>query len=106
MEITLVDRTDGIDGSVREIVPLKLERLKRHDRHLERAEVRFSEERNPRIAEKERCDITMEGSGVVVRAHAYGLHPSAALDKVIDKLVHALERVDRSKDKAMKKVSA
>ena len=35
-----------------------------------RAEVRFSEERNPRISEKEVCEVTLFGHGHIVRAKA------------------------------------
>ncbi|NNN22399.1 MAG: ribosome-associated translation inhibitor RaiA [Acidimicrobiales bacterium] len=105
MVITLVDRTPGVSDEIRARVPEKLDRLYRHDHHLERAEVRFSEERNPRISERDRCDVMMEGHGLIIRAHACGPEAGVALDRVIDKLIHALERVERPNDKARRRLS-
>jgi len=59
---------------------------------LERAEVRFSEERNPRISDKECCEVTIFGHGRSIRAHAAGPVPLVAVDLVVEKLEHQLEK--------------
>ncbi|HXW39318.1 MAG TPA: HPF/RaiA family ribosome-associated protein, partial [Acidimicrobiales bacterium] len=68
---------------------------------VDRAEVRFSEEHNPRIAERECCEVLVSVHGRTVRARAAGLSPLAAVDRVVAKLEHQLETlkgrlVDRS----------
>jgi putative sigma-54 modulation protein len=60
---------------------------------MERAEVWFAEEQNPRIAEKEICEVTMHGHGHIVRAKAAAADPMAAVDKVVDKLEHRMEKL-------------
>jgi putative sigma-54 modulation protein len=57
---------------------------------MERAEVRFSEERNPRISDKEVCEVTVHGHGHVVRARATAGDSFAAVDRVVDKLEHQM----------------
>src|SRR5437016_6234278 len=60
---------------------------------MERAEVRFFEERNPRIAAKEVCEVTVVGHGHVVRARAAASDTFAAVDSVVAKLEHRLEKL-------------
>ncbi|MDP8992010.1 MAG: sigma 54 modulation/S30EA ribosomal C-terminal domain-containing protein, partial [Actinomycetota bacterium] len=60
---------------------------------MDRAEVRFFEERNPRIAEKEVCEVTLHGHGHVVRARAAAPDAMAAVDLVVDKAAHRLEKL-------------
>ncbi len=103
MEIALVDRTVGVPKEVLESVPAKLETLHRHDHFLERAEVRFLEHNNPRIERKEQCDVTVYGKGHVVRATAYGHDAMTALDIVVNKLVHAVDKTFKPVDKTIRK---
>jgi putative sigma-54 modulation protein len=60
---------------------------------MERAEVRFSEERNPRISDREVCEVTIHGHGHVVRARATAADSFAAVDRVVDKLEHQMEKL-------------
>lgn len=71
----------------------KLTRLAQHRPALDHADVQFSEEHNPRISDREVCDVTMSGNGQVIRAKAASPDPLASLDKVIDKLVHQIEKL-------------
>jgi ribosomal subunit interface protein len=68
---------------------------------LDRAEVHFSEEHNPRIADPECCEVIIVGHGRSVRARAFAPVPLVAVDLVVEKLEHQLEKtkgrlVDRS----------
>ena len=58
-------------------------RLIEHER-VERAEVRFNEEHNPRIVDKEICEVVMTGHGRVVRARAAAPEALAAVDRVVE----------------------
>jgi ribosomal subunit interface protein len=57
---------------------------------LDRAEVHFVEERNPRIAAREVCEVSVEGRGFVLHAKAAAADTFAAIDVVIEKLEHQL----------------
>ena len=73
-----------------------IEKLGKLDRFLEgmdTAEVRFTEERNPRIADRETCEVTLHGHGHVVRAKASATDILAAVDRVTNKLEHSLEKL-------------
>jgi putative sigma-54 modulation protein len=71
----------------------KIQRLARHLEGMDHAEVRYSEERNPRISEKEVCEVTMHGHGHVLRAKAAAPDPLTATDRAIEKLEHRIEKL-------------
>ena len=60
---------------------------------MERAEVHFSEERNPRITEKEVCEVTIEGHGHHVRAKVAAHDKFVAVDRAVEKLEHQLHKL-------------
>lgn len=93
MEILIQGRNVEVSDSLRGTVEDKLSRLVRFLDGMERAEVRFLEERNPRIADKEVCEVTMHGHGHVVRARAAAGDSFAAVDRVVDKLEHRIEKL-------------
>ena len=93
MDISIQGRNVEVSDTLREAVDEKLSRLVRFLDGMERAEVRFHEERNPRIAEKEVCEVTMHGHGHVVRARATAGDTFAAVDRVVDKLEHRIEKL-------------
>lgn len=93
MDIAIRSRKLRITKAVRSTVEEKVTRLGRYLDGMERAEVWFAEERNPRIAEKEICEVTMHGHGHIVRAKASAADPLAAVDRVVDKLEHRMEKL-------------
>ncbi len=93
VEITVTGRNVDVSKSLHAAVEEKVGRLGRFLDGMERADVRFSEERNPRISEREVCEVTMQGHGHVVRAHAAASDTLAALDLVVDKLAHRLHKL-------------
>ena len=93
MDIAIRGRNVELPDSLKATVADKLSRLARFLDGMERAEVRFSEERNPRIPEKEVCEVTMHGHGHVVRARAAGVDVLTAVDRVVDKLEHRMEKL-------------
>jgi len=93
MEITVGGRKVEVSRAVRDAVEEKVGRLGRFLDGMERAEVLFTEERNPRISEKEVCEVTLYGHGHVVRARAAASEAIAALDLVVGKLTHRLEKL-------------
>ena len=63
MEITVSARNTEVSSALREAVEEKIGRLSRKASGLRRADVHFFEERNPRIAEREICEVTIDGRG-------------------------------------------
>jgi putative sigma-54 modulation protein len=93
VQIAVASRNLEVTEKLRSTVEEKITRLTRFLEGMERAEVRFSEERNPRISEREVCEVTMHGHGHVVRAKAGATDPFAAVDLVVDKLEHRMEKL-------------
>jgi putative sigma-54 modulation protein len=93
LEIAIRGRNIEVSEALRTAVEEKVTRLGRYLDGMERAEVRFSEERNPRISEREVCEVTMHGHGHIVRAKAAAADTLAAVDRVVDKLEHRMEKL-------------
>ena len=90
MDVTVSCRHIELSSEQRELVTRKIAKLGRIVGGLERAEVHFTEERNPRIPEREVCEVTMEGSGHLVVATCAAADPIAAVDAAVEKLEHQL----------------
>ncbi len=93
MDITVSSRNIELTESLRSTTEEKIGRLSRFLDGIERAEVHFFEERNPRIAEKDICEATVEGQGHHLRAKVAAGDPYAAIDGVVAKLEHQLHKV-------------
>ena len=93
MDISIQGRNVEVSDLLRATVEEKVTRLGRYLDSMELAEVRFLEERNPRIADKEVCEVTVVGHGHIVRARAAASDTFAAVDSVVAKLEHRLEKL-------------
>jgi len=93
MEITVSARHTDVSAALREAVEEKIGRLSRFLEGMDRAEVHFTEERNPRIAAKEVCEVTLEGHGHHVRCKVAAADGFAAIDAAVDKLEHQLHKL-------------
>jgi ribosomal subunit interface protein len=93
VDITLSARHIDISPALRAAAEEKFGRLSRFGSRFDRVEVHFVEERNPRIAAKEVCEVTVEGQGVVVRAKAAAADAFGAIDAAVEKLEHQLHSV-------------
>lgn len=90
MEITVSARHLTISPALKAAAESKFGRLSRFMGGMDRAEVHFVEEQNPRIADREVCEVTVEGSGRRVRARAAAADTFSAIDLAVDKLEHQL----------------
>lgn len=90
MEITVSARHIDISPALRAAAEDKFGRLSRFGGGIDRAEVHFVEERNPRIVDKEVCEAKIEGKGYHLRAKAAAADTFAAIDLVVEKLEHQL----------------
>ena len=93
MEITVSARHTEVSSALRAAVEEKIGRLSRFLDGMDRAEVHFAEERNPRIAEKEICEVTLEGHGHHVRCKVSATDGFAAIDAAVNKLEHQLHKL-------------
>lgn len=93
MDIAIQGRNVVVSDALRQTVEEKVTRVGRFLEGMDRAEVCFKEERNPRITEREVCEVTVHGHGHVVRARAAATDTVAALDRVVDKLEHRMTRL-------------
>lgn len=93
MEITVSARHTEVSAALRESVEEKIGKLTRFLEGMDRAEVHFTEERNPRIAAREVCEVTLEGHGHHVRCKVAAADGFAAIDAAVDKLEHQLHKL-------------
>ena len=93
LEITVSARHMDISPALRAAADEKIGRLSRFLGGMDRAEVHFTEERNPRISAKEVCEVSMEGQGHHVRCKAAATDAFAAVDLAVEKLEHQLTKV-------------
>lgn len=93
MDIAIRAHNVEVPEQLRSAVLAKVGHLDRFLEGMERAEVRFHEERNPRISDKEVCEVTVVGHGHVIRARAAAGDKLVALDRVLDKLEHRMEKL-------------
>ena len=88
----VIVRGSNVPSALRTAAQRKLGRLERVVRDVSRAEVDFSEERNPRIQQRHRCAVIVHRRRERLRARAAAPAPEAALDLVVDKLRHQVTR--------------
>ncbi|HEX2039364.1 MAG TPA: ribosome-associated translation inhibitor RaiA [Acidimicrobiales bacterium] len=93
MDIAIRGRNVEVPESMRAVVAEKVTRAARMFDGMDRAEVHLSEERNPRIADKDACEVAMTGHGRTLRARATGPDVATAVDRAVDKLTHRMEKV-------------
>ncbi len=92
MDISIRTGNINLPKEVRSAAEEKVARLDRFVGAAERAELRFFEERNPRIPNKEVCEVAVVSRGKVLRARASAGEPLVAVERVIGKMEHRLER--------------
>jgi putative sigma-54 modulation protein len=98
MEIVIRSAGSGtrpvVTDALREAVEGRIAHAGRLLEGMDRAEVRFVEDRQARApGEREVCEVTIHGHGHVVRARAMAADPLTAVDRVVDKLAHRMEKL-------------
>lgn len=93
MDVSVSSRNIELTEALREMTTEKIGRLGRFLDGMDRAEVHFFEERNPRIADKDVCEVTMDGHGHHVRAKVAAGDPFAAVDAAVNKLEQQLHKL-------------
>jgi putative sigma-54 modulation protein len=93
LDVTIRHRKVDVPDDLRIVAEEKVSRLSRFLDGMDHAEIIFSEEKNPRISEKEVCEVTLTGHGHFVRARATAPDAFTAVDRVVDKLEHQITRL-------------
>jgi len=93
MDFTMQCRHAEVPDGIRAIAREKVTRAGRHLEGWDHAEIHFSEERNPRISDREVCEVTLRGHGHVVRAKAAAPDTLVAIDRVVEKLERQVSRL-------------
>jgi putative sigma-54 modulation protein len=93
VEITVSARHTEVSPALRAAVEEKIGRLSRYLEGMDRADVHFTQERNPRISDKEVCEVTLEGHGHHVRCKVAAPDGFAAIDAAVSKLEHQLHKL-------------
>ena len=93
MDVVIRGKNVKVSESLRTAATEHLTKLDRFANGFARAEVDFSEERNPRIAENQKCEVLVHVKGHLLKAHASASEPFAALYAVCDKVEHQVKRL-------------
>jgi putative sigma-54 modulation protein len=101
MQVTVKGRNTEVPEKLRAHAQQKLAKVKRFDDRILAMDVEFSEERNPRVAEAHKVEVTVTTKSRLVRAQASAADPASAVDQVIDRLERQIKklkgrRVDRT----------
>ncbi|MEM8903665.1 MAG: ribosome-associated translation inhibitor RaiA [Actinomycetota bacterium] len=92
MDIRVSGRNVTVSDEVKAAIETKLDHLSQIV-GMERADVVFKQEKNPRISDQEFIEITLEGHGHHVRCKATASTQMAALDEAVDKLGKQLRKL-------------
>lgn len=93
MQILITGRKVEVPDAVRTAVERKIGSLDRFVGDLDRAEVVFREEKNPRISEREQVEVTLLGHGHQIRASVAGVDQLQAIDLAVEKLGKQLRKL-------------
>lgn len=93
MDVTIRGRNIEVTDRLRAAAEEKMGRISRHHDGWEQAEVKFFEEPNPRISDREVCEATLRGHGRIIRAKAASSDALGSLDRVVHKLEHQIEKL-------------
>src|SRR5581483_10610158 len=93
MDVVIRGKNVKVSESLRAAATEHLTKLDRFANGFARAEVDFSEERNPRISDNQRCEVLVHVKGHLLKAHASAPEPFAALYAVCDKVEHQVKRL-------------
>lgn len=101
MQVTVKGRNTDVPEKLRAHAQHKLAKVKRFDDRILAMDVEFSEERNPRVTEAHKVEVTVTTKSRLLRAQATAADPAAAVDQVVDRLERQIKklkgrRVDRT----------
>ena len=93
MDVSISARHVNITPRLEEVIHEKIGTLDRFLDGLDHAEVHFDEARNPRIEDKEFCEVTVEGHGHHLRTKVHARDPFSAVDMATLKLERQIRKL-------------
>ena len=93
MQVRISSRNADVTPEIEAAVNDKIGRLDRYVDGLDFADVHFYEEKNPRIADKEVCEVSLEGHGHHVRCKVSAPDGLVAVDRAVEKLEKQLRKL-------------
>jgi putative sigma-54 modulation protein len=93
MDVVVRGKNRPVPNRLKVLAQEKISRIARLTHDAGRVEVDFSELRNPRVADRQLCEVTVHLKRHFVKAHASAAEPEAALDLVVDKVEHQVVRI-------------
>jgi len=95
MQVTVKGRNTDVPEKLRAHAQQKLTKVERFDDRILAMDVEFSEERNPRVAEPHKVEVTVTTKSRLVRAEARAADPAAAVDQVVGRLERQIKKLKR-----------
>ncbi len=93
MEISISSRHIAITPGLEEAVRIKIGQLDRYLDELDSAEIHFDEARNPRIVDRETCEVTLTGHGHRLRCKVNAPDAFTAVDLAEAKLERQIRKL-------------
>ena len=93
MEISISSRHTTVTPGLEEAVRAKIGQLDRYLDDLDTAEVHFDEARNPRIVDRETCEVTLTGHGHHLRCKVHAPDAFTAVDLAEAKLERQIRKL-------------
>lgn len=93
MDVTISSRGTRVTPDLEAFVREKVAKLDRYLTRLDRAEVHLVEEKNPRISDKEVCEIHIEGGGRHIHCKASGPDEITAIERTLHKAERNLRKL-------------
>ncbi len=93
MDVSISSRHLTVTPKLEEAIRTKIGHLDRFLPELDTAVVHFDEARNPRIANREICEVTLSGHGHHLRCKVQAPDPFAAVDRAEAKLERQIRKL-------------
>jgi putative sigma-54 modulation protein len=93
MDIVVRGKNRPVSHRLDAVAREKVSRIAKFTHDAGRVEVDFAVQQHRRVAEAQRCEITVHLKRHFVKAHACAPEPEAALDLAVDKIGHQVARI-------------
>jgi ribosomal subunit interface protein len=93
MQVTIKGKNTEVGSRLRERAEEKLAKVERFGGNILAMDVEFSKERNPRVPDSHRVEVTCKTGAHLIRAHASGPDPVTAVDGVLGRLERQIKKL-------------
>jgi putative sigma-54 modulation protein len=93
MQVTIKGKNTEVGSKLRERAEEKLAKVERLGSNILAMDVEFSKERNPRVPDAHRVEVTCQAGAHLIRAQASGPDPVTAVDGVLGRLERQIKKL-------------